>query len=162
VLGHEVSHLVLGHISQTNQVETALRTLEVLLLSLDPTSGLLALGVIAGLAAMRHALSAAYSRENEYQADELGIQLAARACFDTQKGCRVMYKMHEHKVSASPNTNSSMVRVMDTHPPTLERYRILQEQSTKENYPKYNDCQTVSSRFLAAIWDSSTDDETKS
>jgi Zn-dependent protease with chaperone function len=162
VLGHEVSHLILGHVSQTNQVETLLRTVEILLLSVDPTSGLLALAVIGALAALHKAFAAAHSRENEREADDLGVQLAARACFDTVKGTHVMRKMHEHSVSAATdapeqdNSSGKLVRMMDTHPPTMERFEYLQKRSETENPAKYADqnCATVTSRIYGALWGS--------
>jgi Zn-dependent protease with chaperone function len=158
VLGHEVSHLILGHVSQTNRVETLLKTVEILLLSLDPTSGLLALGVIGALAAMHKVVAAAHSRENEREADDLGVKLAARACFDTVKGTHVMRKMHDHSISAAatPPANSSIIRMMDTHPPTMERFEYLQKRSQTENPSKYADqnCATVSSRIYGALWSS--------
>jgi Zn-dependent protease with chaperone function len=158
VLGHEVSHLILGHVSQTNQVETLLKTLEILLLSLDPTSGLLSLGVIGALAAAHKVLAAAHSRENEREADDLGVQLAARACFDTVKGTHVMRKMHDHNISAAatPPADSGIIRMMDTHPPTMERFEYLQRRSQTENPSKYADqnCTTVSSRIYGALWSS--------
>jgi Peptidase family M48 len=189
VLGHEVSHLILGHVSQSNQVETFWRTIEVLLLSLDPTEGLIALAVIGALATMRQALMAAHSRENEYEADELGIVLTARACFDTVAGVEVMRKMAEQAIapatspagakkaatadSVSPLPTSSrsppppsqvvLTRFLDTHPPTMERYRILQEKSETENYTKYDheQCASISRRLYAAIWGSSADGDGK-
>lgn len=32
-------------------------------------------------------IGAAFSRQNESQADELGLLIAARACYDTKKAC---------------------------------------------------------------------------
>ena len=169
ILGHEISHLILGHVSQTNQVETLLRTVEVLLLSLDPTSGFLSLLVVGGLATMRSALSAAHSRENERAADELGLTITAKACYNTVKGSEVMYKMHEAKVAMSPNGGDAVIRVhpsskdsgkalplqlLDTHPPTMERYEQLKQRAEEgENYTKYQDdlCATMSSRIFAAL-----------
>jgi len=175
VLGHEVSHLILGHVSQTNQVETMLRTLEILLLSIDPTEGVLALVVIGGLVAIRKALSAAHSRDNEQEADDLGIQITARACYDTVSGAEIMNKMHQAKVammkppSGTKNSVSASgdavtdsdtkpvpteLQLFDTHPPTLERYERLQEKAVAgENFTKYrhDQCATMSSRLAAAL-----------
>ena len=64
VLGHEISHLILGHSSSTNAFETSFRTIEILLLSLDPTEGLLSLAFMTFLASVRHAIGAVYSRDN--------------------------------------------------------------------------------------------------
>jgi Peptidase family M48 len=46
VLGHEISHLILGHLSQSSMLETFLRGFEIVILMLDPTEGLLSLGKI--------------------------------------------------------------------------------------------------------------------
>jgi Zn-dependent protease with chaperone function len=161
VLGHEVSHLIMGHVSQTNNVETMLRTVEVTLLSLDPTAGLLSLAVIGSLAAVHKALAAAHSRENEREADDLGVKLAARACFDTVKGVHVMRKMHEHSVAAAttPRNDSSIIRMMDTHPPSMERFDHLRQKSKMENPSKYQEqgCATVGTRLYGALWGSRRD-----
>lgn len=174
ILGHEVSHLILGHVTQTNQVETFLRAVEVLLLSLDPTSGLVSLFVVGGLATLRRAASAAHSRENERVADDLGLVITAKACYDTLAGSYVLYKMHQAKVEGggggSADSSSSSDRpwnlprdhgrldaplqLLDTHPPTLERYERLKQQALDgENYTKYQKdlCATISSRLYAAL-----------
>lgn len=149
--------------------ETALRTIEVLLLSIDPTSGALALMVIGTLAATRKALSAAHSRENEYQADELGMIIAARACYDTANGCQVIRKMHDYKIALTDGKiekNQPALRhgVMDTHPPTLDRFYRMQKASTVENYHKYKDtqcCDGLATRLVnaAKMWGSSSGGE---
>ncbi|GAX27100.1 hypothetical protein FisN_13Lh356 [Fistulifera solaris] len=152
VLGHEISHLILGHNSQTNQLEVFLKTVEILLLSMDPTEGVLTVFVVGALAAVHRGLAAAYSREHERQADELGLVLAARACFDTQRGIQVMHKMHQHSVSAAPSTmQSSTISLWDTHPPSWERYQQLQKASQTEHALRYTHCHTMTQRFLRAI-----------
>jgi Peptidase family M48 len=165
VLGHEVSHLILGHNSDTNNIETALRTLEVLLLSMDPTVGLVSMGIMGFLYAARKAASAAYSRDNEREADELGLQLAARACFDTHKGSAVMYKMHQvtggsssscmsdYGESDSKSIGATVAGLMDSHPSTLGRWQQLERAAREgENYTKYDHCASATSRFLHALW----------
>ena len=155
ILGHEMSHLILGHVSQRNSMETMLRTFEVLLLSMDPTEGIISLGVIAGLAWMRGILMASFSREHETEADELGIKLAAMACYDTKKGSVVMKKMHDHQVqlAGEPSSNSHLLQLLDTHPPSLERYMKIEKQSETENHTKYpTACAPVHARMMQAIW----------
>ena len=44
ILGHEVSHLILGHMSASSFYESVVRGAEILILMLDPTEGLLSLG----------------------------------------------------------------------------------------------------------------------
>jgi Zn-dependent protease with chaperone function len=123
VLGHEVSHLILGHVSKRNQLEALLRTLEVLLLSLDPTEGLLSLYIVTLLAAVRTAVSASYSRDDEREADELGMILCAMAGCNLTKACHVFYKM------AQSEGGIDHASVMSSHPPTLERYKFLTEKA---------------------------------
>jgi Zn-dependent protease with chaperone function len=178
VLGHEISHLILGHVSSTNKVETFLRTIEVLLLSMDPTAGLLSVFVIGTIFAARRLVSAAYSRENELQADDLGLQIAAAACYDTVAGCKVMYKMHQvsngtsslsaisgtksgvidaDTLEAPSSSSSAIVRLMDTHPPSLDRYdRMLIAARNGENYTKYDNCANISRRLFNVIWGAKT------
>jgi hypothetical protein len=44
ILGHEISHLVQGHLSQSSLFESFIRGVEIIVLMLDPTDGLLSLG----------------------------------------------------------------------------------------------------------------------
>jgi Zn-dependent protease with chaperone function len=82
VQGHEISHLIQGHLSQSSAFESFLRGLEILVLMLDPTDGLLSLGVATFLASSRDALVAAKSRAHETEADDIGCKLAAMSCYE--------------------------------------------------------------------------------
>ena len=151
VLGHEVSHLVLGHISEANRVETMLKTLEVLLLSIDPTAGVLALFIIGSLAAMRRALAAAHSRDKEREADDLGVEIAARGCFDTSKGAEVMKKMYHLSTVQSPFGTSAVANLYSSHPPTEERYNSLKIKAQDYNKQHYPHCHTFMQRMLNSV-----------
>jgi len=48
ILGHEISHLIQGHLSQKSAFESFLRGLEIIVLMFDPTDGLLSLGKVVG------------------------------------------------------------------------------------------------------------------
>lgn len=150
VLGHELSHMLLGHISEKNMVETMLRTVEVLLLSMDPTSGVLSLLFVGSLATLRTAFTAAHSREHEHEADGLGIQLAAMACFDTRKAASVFQKLHEQ--AGAPN-GKRLLSFADTHPSSSDRYEKLILASTTENVDKYanTSCSSVKSRLRSVM-----------
>jgi len=152
VLGHEVSHLILGHLSERNRVETMLRTIEILLLSLDPTEGLLSLALVGSLATIRKAFTAAFSRDHEREADELGIKLAAMACYDTQRASIVFQRLHEQEMKGSPTSGSNtLLSFADSHPPTAERYRDLVTASETENAEAYTDnCAVVKKRLEKA------------
>jgi Zn-dependent protease with chaperone function len=86
ILGHEISHLIQGHLSQSSLFESFLRGFEILVLMLDPTDGLLSLGLAAFFASSRDALLAAKMRSHETEADDMGCMLAAMCCYDTKRG----------------------------------------------------------------------------
>jgi Zn-dependent protease with chaperone function len=44
ILGHEISHLIQGHLSESSMFESFLRGIEIVILMIDPTDGLLSLG----------------------------------------------------------------------------------------------------------------------
>ena len=158
ILGHEVSHLILGHVSDGNSLGFMLRTLEVLCLALDPTEGLMSLGVMAALATVRKSLVMAQSRENETAADELGIKIAAMACYDTRKAAHIFHKMHLNETeSGAENAEeeqasrslSSLLRFADSHPPSNERHLNLVKASKEENAERYQNthCSSVRNMF---------------
>lgn len=157
VLGHEISHLILGHSSARNSLETSIRTLEILLLSLDPTDGLLSLAFMSLLATLRLSIGAIYSRENERSADELGIKLTAMACYDTRAASHVFYKMHMHNIESGRESSSNtsglgaLSSIFDSHPPSEERFRALLEESEEENRQKYEETSCASLKTI--FWD---------
>ena len=108
VLGHELSHLILGHNSEQNFLNVILRTLEILCLSLDPSEGLLTVLFIPTLAFVRSAIAASHSRRNEMEADMLGIKIAAMACFDTRRAPQVFRKMALHDLERSGGALTSV------------------------------------------------------
>jgi len=92
ILGHEVSHLIYGHLSVSSSVESWIRGIEIFILMLDPTEGLLSLGVASFLNSTREALVAAFSRAHETEADELGCTLAAMSCYEQDVGLKFIAK----------------------------------------------------------------------
>lgn len=148
VLGHEVSHLILGHVSKRNVVETILRAVEVLLLSVDPTEGVLSLAVVGTLATLRQAITASFSRDHEREADELGIKLAAMACYNTQRAASVFQRLHEKE--QIPSAGNKLFSFANSHPPTEERYRDLVSASESENADSYDNCTAVKKKMASA------------
>ena len=147
ILGHEISHLLLGHLTKQNGLETMLRTVEVLLLSMDPTEGIVALAVIGALATLRIAFTAAHSRDHEREADEIGMQFAAMACFNTKKAAKFFDKLQSNKRGGQ--TLSRWIRFVDTHPSSADRYYDLVLASDTENAEKYSTttCRSVAQRL---------------
>ena len=134
VLGHEVSHLLLGHVKNRTIVEAVLSTAEIVVLStLNAAGGIGTLYAMSMLASLKRWTSNAYSRENEKEADTLGIKLAAMANFDTSRGIEVFKKM-----SALDPPGVKFMTIELDHPPTEERYNYLVEASKEEKASKYN------------------------
>lgn len=147
ILGHEISHLVMGHNSQSNLVEYLFRGLEITLLMLDPTEGMFSLMVASFLGSSRQAIVAAHSRSSETEADELGCQLAAMACFDTKKGAEAFLKMHQY----DENQGGYKDDLMSSHPAPEGRYEFVKKLSDDENLLKYSYCNTLGRRLRRAL-----------
>jgi len=149
------SHLIHGHSSEKNSVETMLKTFEVLLLSLDPTQGVLSIGIVGAISALHNFLSLSYSRHHELEADELGIELAARACFDTKVAALTFKRMHDHDVETqrelygAASTDRRPTSFMSSHPASIERFENMTQASIEENPEKYpTDCAKVRNGFF--------------
>lgn len=153
ILGHEVSHLICGHISAANSTEVKLKILQTLLLSLDPSEGMLSVQINAGIAFLKNLLTLSHSRKNEVEADEMGIKIAAMACFDTKKGPVVMEKLHQaEKMALNQSDTAKTVdfTIFRTHPPSNERFLYLKEASKTENPMKYEHCAHMKEKFREA------------
>eukprot|EP00816_Leptocylindrus_hargravesii_P011436 CAMPEP_0196805550 /NCGR_PEP_ID=MMETSP1362-20130617/5340_1 /TAXON_ID=163516 /ORGANISM="Leptocylindrus danicus, Strain CCMP1856" /LENGTH=398 /DNA_ID=CAMNT_0042178559 /DNA_START=82 /DNA_END=1278 /DNA_ORIENTATION=+ len=155
VLGHEISHLIHGHCSGTNASDLMLRAIEMLVLALDPFDGIASLALMGAIASIRDLMSAAASREHEHEADEMGIKIAAMACFDTRKASKVFLKMYQKEKNGDGdgdgdgNEGPTLRNYFSSHPPSDERFKFLQEASTHENATKYMDthCAEVKSEW---------------
>ena len=93
-----------------------------------------------------------YSREHEVEADKLGIQLAAMACFDTRRGAEVFRRMMEMESESSVMGRLMpkwLVRFEMDHPLTEDRYKYLVQASETENAAKYSNtaCADVCRKF---------------
>jgi len=148
IIGHEVSHLIKGHFSEASVFESIIRGVEILVLMLDPTEGLLSLGLASFLSSSREALVAAFSRGHETEADELGCRLAAMSCYDTKRGTEVFRKM---QVAAVDNGTASKQNMMSSHPPSQERYDNLLMLVESQNYSEYSYCNTLRKRIARAF-----------
>mmetsp|Transcript_666 Transcript_666/g.1419 ORF Transcript_666/g.1419 Transcript_666/m.1419 type:complete len:439 (+) Transcript_666:51-1367(+) len=148
ILGHEVSHLIMGHFSASSYIESLIRGIEIFVLMLDPTEGLLSLGIAGFLSSGREALVAAFSRTHEVEADELGCKLAAMSCYDTRRGIEVYRKM---QVEAVKDGSVSKQNLMSSHPSSQERYNALRQLVETENFLEYSYCNTLRKRIARAL-----------
>jgi Zn-dependent protease with chaperone function len=113
VLGHEISHFLLEHIEKEQSFSTTLKIGTLMLLSFIEPTGMLSLAYDFFLAGMTTFLDASYSRECEEEADTLGIELTARACFDTRKSVQV-FKRLSNAMSGSGSGTSTSTNPEDT------------------------------------------------
>ena len=124
VLSHETSHLILGHLSHANDLELSLKTTEIVLLSLDPTAGLVTFVVVGLLSLLRRVVELAYSREHEREADLLALELLQRCRnFDPEAGAKFMFRMHQIQ------EEGGKTGWLDSHPASLERARQIYSES---------------------------------
>ena len=148
VLGHEISHLICQHRTTSNFLQLSLRSIEILFLSLDPTEGFLSLIVMGSLHYVRQAVESLFSRDHEIEADTMGIQIAAMACYDTKRASQVFYKMHQHDVKTR-GESAHHTTLLSTHPASLQRYEHFQQLSHHENRDKYSNstCRGIQQSF---------------
>lgn len=87
VLGHEMSHMICGHVESAIQFSALMSVAQLFVLALLDPTGVLAFGgeMLMYVGSTLGLMTSAYSRLNETQADELGLIIAAKACYDTKK-----------------------------------------------------------------------------
>mmetsp|Transcript_14312 Transcript_14312/g.38609 ORF Transcript_14312/g.38609 Transcript_14312/m.38609 type:complete len:531 (+) Transcript_14312:72-1664(+) len=122
VLSHELAHVVHGHGSQHLDYTFETAALQLVVLSvIDPTGVLeLALSALLGLGAL--AWTKSFTRQCEREADETGMAILARACYDTAKGAAMMGKFAELEVGWTDSW-------MRSHPLPQDRLEALLDQS---------------------------------
>jgi len=120
VIGHEIAHGIMGHIPhRINQ-------------SLWSAFAVLALGMLSstqgpadwgGLLEMRDLFMYAYSREQESEADLVGMRLAQRAGYDPRGLVEALERMDSQRRGLSPD--SVWQQLYQTHPPLSQRISEL-------------------------------------
>ncbi|BBO75280.1 peptidase M48 [Desulfosarcina widdelii] len=135
LLGHELGHVNARHtaaiMSKAQVANMAVGGLAILTsVAVGSTAGNLA-GQLGQLGS--GALLASYSRDNERQADSLGMEYMARSGYGPQGMVGLMEmlnNMNQHKTS-------SVELLFATHPMSAERYRTAVNQATND-YQRYN------------------------
>lgn len=135
----EMSHLLLGHNTIQNLIETGLRTIQVLFLSIDPTEGILSFAVVATLEWLREfAMKSGVNSWHQDEADTLGMTLAAMACFDTMLALKVINKFPHDRPKLRIGASSG----------ADDRYLRLQKLAETECIQKYDRCIKVRKRLF--------------
>jgi predicted Zn-dependent protease len=110
LLGHEVAHLAWGHLQDRTKRTRLLDTIGIgIALSGTPASLIVPLGLTA--------INAAYSRDEEREADALMVELLIAAQFDPKAAVQLHELLREH--------SSEVSSFMSTHPSSDERMRNI-------------------------------------
>ncbi len=146
ILSHEISHVILGH--STNQVinTTMISIVQLILLAfLDPT-GLSSLFLEFLSFQTSFWLKASYSRQCEIEADELGLQIATQACFNTKEAVHFFQRLAAHEGNRTS-------RWRDTHPTSDERYLLLLEKASLHHTNEFHqkECNQIRNDFMASL-----------
>jgi len=145
LLGHELGHVNARHtaaiMSKAQLASMAVGGLAILTsVAVGSSAGNLA-GQLGQLGS--GALLASYSRENERQADSLGMEYMARSGYGPQGMVGLMEmlnNMNQHKTS-------SVELLFATHPMSSERYRTAVNQATHD-YQRYNGQPLYRERYM--------------
>jgi predicted Zn-dependent protease len=143
VLGHELAHYLRRHSLQLWQnVTTKSATLEVI--------GMVLTGGAAGKGMQMAALgsAAAFSRDNEREADEVGFELMVKAGYDPREAARSWDRLLAETATRSGQRQPTIF--FATHPSTAERVATLQERSAKTT-PTATELRIGREEYLAAV-----------
>eukprot|EP01034_Spumella_vulgaris_P022429 gene22429-28554_t len=148
ILGHEISHVILGHMDEEVPSDALLLGFQLLIMSLVDPAGISTFIFDVYLNKFREYIRAGYSRLHEQEADDLGMQIAGKACFNVGLGVNVFKKLAE--LDGRTKTDWA-----DTHPASIERYQKLTAASEqfREHGGFMSECAEVKSDlFLAGYY----------
>jgi predicted Zn-dependent protease len=126
VVAHEISHVVARHVIKQVETQQEIGAIGAILLGQNP-NGLqqLLAQVIAGGAMAR------FSRADEKEADDLGLQFMAKAGYDPHG----MLDMFQKLLSMEKGGNSSVTRFFADHPGTQDRINDISGKLAKMGNP---------------------------
>ncbi len=145
LLGHELGHVNARHTAQQMSKGTIT---QVFVGGLSVVAGVAsggALGEVAAQLGMRGAgaLIASYSRDNEREADALGMEYMVKAGYNP-KG---MVGLQDMLVSLNKSKPSAIELMFATHPMSEERYETAKKRA-KEDYPKAASLPVYRERYM--------------
>ncbi len=136
VLGHETGHVTARHTAQRlERGRTAALGAAVLGGVIGIATGSSAVGSAAAQATYAgvQPVLAGYSRDQEFQADELGVVYLSRARYDTRAMARFLEKLDaDSRLTAEQMGNpgaADQFSIMQSHPRTLDRVRRSAEEA---------------------------------
>ncbi len=135
VLGHEIAHALLRHgsqrMAQQKLVQVGQMAAGVAVGNMDPQQQQMVMGALG--AGAQYGLVLPYGRKHETQADEVGLMLAAAACYDPREAIPLWQRMSELNGGQRPPEFAS------THPDPANRIAHLQALMPRalQYYAKY-------------------------
>jgi len=116
IIGHELSHVILGHVDEEVPLSVVLLVTQLVLMAFVDPTGIWSYLFDSAVASFRDLITAKYSQTHENEADALGLLIAGLACFDINKGVEVYHKL------ASLTPDHKQTGWFDTHPASAERH----------------------------------------
>lgn len=184
ILGHELSHAILSHSEERSELEAVGVGFQMVLLTLVDPLGFTSIIFDYIANSLRQLYSAGFSREEEDEADALGLKIMATACYDIRQGPTVMQKLamlhqdipiqpghhHQHTHSHLPpgavDAMGSTGNValpkntptgwFDSHPSSTERFEKLKAM-TVELMEKYKTENAIKRPTASKIGNQSVD-----
>jgi predicted Zn-dependent protease len=123
VMGHEIAHALLRHgsqrMAQQKIVQAGQMAAGVAIGNMDPGQQQMLMAALG--AGAQYGLVLPYGRKHETQADEVGLMLAAAACYDPREAIPLWQRMAELNGGQRPPEFAS------THPDPANRMQRLGE-----------------------------------
>ena len=117
VMAHEISHVTARHVIKQAEQQQAIGTIGSILLGQNPNALAVLVANIAAGGAM-----ARFSRADEKQADDLGLELMIKAGYNPQG----MLEMFQKLLAMDQGGSSAVSRFFQDHPGTTDRIRDIQ------------------------------------
>ncbi|KAI9310272.1 peptidase family M48-domain-containing protein [Dichotomocladium elegans] len=116
VLGHEIAHQLARHSAEKLSFAKVMMAVQLtlLLLGIDPTS-------LVNQLALNFVIDKPFSRKCETEADAIGLQLMAQACFDPHEAVSMWKRMEKAGAGNIP-------QFMSTHPSHKNRMAFLEKE----------------------------------
>lgn len=156
VMGHEVAHALREHARERMGKSTATN------IGLEIGAALLGLGnasrTLAGMGAQL--LQLKFSRDDESEADLVGMELAARAGYDPRSGVSLWTKMGQATGGGGGGSGNKLAEYGSTHPQGPTRIRDI-EANLPKVLPLYERAPKPSQRWDAGLTDSGDRKATK-
>ena len=151
VLAHEIAHVTQRHIARgleaqgrNSLVSTAAMLAAILLGVVSGNSDIGMAGVMAGQsAAVQRQIN--FTRDNEYEADRIGIATLVAAGFDPHAMGRFFETLGRRTGSAFQTENARILEFLQTHPVTSSR--VAEARSRAAQYPTVRPVDTLGYRL---------------